>query len=150
MSNLQAITSFLPLSDDIATAGQPRAEQFADIGAAGYDLVVNLAMETSTAFLANERELVEEAGMRYIALPVEWEAPSKADFQQFAEILEANKSSKVFVHCALNMRVSAFMYLYRILHEGVEEYDAARDLHRIWVPNAVWASFIESILPKPC
>ncbi len=149
MSNLQAIPNFLPLSDNVVTAGQPRAEQFADIGAAGFDVVVNLAMPTSTAFIANERELVEAAGMQYFYIPVEWDAPTKADFEQFAELMKANQNRKVFVHCALNMRVSAFMYLYRILHEGMEEYDAARDLHKLWVPNPVWASFIESMLPRP-
>ena len=48
----------------------------------------------------------------------------------------------MFVHCAANMRVSAFMFLYRVLYQRTAVADAERDLRAIWEPNEVWSHFI--------
>jgi hypothetical protein len=44
------------------------------------------------------------------------------------------------------MRASAFVYLYRTLHEGVSEEQALEDMARIWDPmgQAQWAHLIEA------
>jgi len=52
----------------------------------------------------------------------------------------------VFVHCAANMRVSAFMYLYRLIHERLSDEQAKSDLHRIWTPNDTWQAFIQQVI----
>jgi hypothetical protein len=43
------------------------------------------------------------------------------------------------------MRVSAFMYLYRQLYEGVSETVARQDLHQIWQPNPTWQAFMQTV-----
>jgi hypothetical protein len=50
------------------------------------------------------------------------------------------------VHCALNLRVSAFVFLWRVLHRSVNLADAARDLYSVWTPDAVWSRFISEQL----
>ena len=140
------IYNFLELSDDIATAGQPTEAQMAAIQAAGYRVVINLALPSSTNALPNEQAIVEAQGMMYIHIPVVWEEPTLADVQQFFGVMQARAGAPVFVHCAMNMRVSAFMYLYRRLCEGVDETIAQRDLHTIWVPNDRWQAFIEQVI----
>src|SRR4028118_68134 len=132
---LEAICNYLELSDSVATAGQPTAEQFDAIKAAGFDLVINLAMPNSTNALPNEREIVESHGMRSIQLPVMWDAPHIEDAQRFFDVMDANQNKRVFVHCALNMRVSAFMYLHRTLNLGTSHEAAQQDLNRLWQPN---------------
>jgi hypothetical protein len=52
----------------------------------------------------------------------------------------------VFVHCAANMRVSAFVFLHRVLHHHVSKAEAEGDLHAIWKPDAVWSQFIQDQL----
>jgi protein tyrosine phosphatase (PTP) superfamily phosphohydrolase (DUF442 family) len=81
--------------------------------------------------------------MDYVHIPVSFEAPAVDDARQFFRAMDVNSSRKVFVHCAMNMRVSAFMYLYRTVREKLEPEDAANELHRLWVPNAVWQQFID-------
>jgi hypothetical protein len=44
------------------------------------------------------------------------------------------------------MRVSAFLFLYRVLHQDVAIPDAERDLHAIWQPDEVWTKFIQTQL----
>jgi protein tyrosine phosphatase (PTP) superfamily phosphohydrolase (DUF442 family) len=142
---LTDIYNYLPISDRLATAGQPTADQFAAIAQADFAVVINLAMPTSTNALPDEPAVVEAQGMTYCPIPVEWEHPTLRDFQQFATVMSQYGEQKVFVHCAMNMRVSAFVYLYRRLR-GVSQEAAAADLAKIWQPNAIWQNFIESVL----
>jgi protein tyrosine phosphatase (PTP) superfamily phosphohydrolase (DUF442 family) len=136
----------LPLSETIATAGQPTVDQFSAIRDADYDLIINLALPTSTHALPNEREIVEALNMTYVHIPVEWEQPTLQDAIAFFDTLQANVDRRIFVHCAMNMRVSAFMFLYRVLYQGVDEQDAIADLHQIWIPNETWQRFMTSVL----
>lgn len=144
--NLQEIYNFLQLSDTIATSGQPTAEQFAAIKQADYQLIVNLALPTSSNALSDEKQIVESQGMQYVHIPVVWENPTLDDVAKFFGVMETNTDRKIFVHCAANMRVSAFMYLFRRIHQGVNDEAATQDLHKIWVPNEVWQKFIQEVL----
>ncbi|MBD0335199.1 MAG: protein tyrosine phosphatase family protein [Cyanobacteria bacterium Co-bin13] len=149
-ASLESIYHFLPISNSvagqlkgaIATAGQPTAEQFEAIRAAGYQVVINLALPTSDNALPQEAALVESLGMQYVPIPVVWEEPTLADLHRFFAVMEANQDKNVFVHCAANMRVSAFVYLYRCLRQGLDEAQARQDLLRIWQPNPIWRRFI--------
>jgi protein tyrosine phosphatase (PTP) superfamily phosphohydrolase (DUF442 family) len=143
---LAAIDYVLKLSDTVTTAGQPTVEQFAAIKAAGYHVVVNLALPSSTNAIPHEQAIVEAQNLVYVHLPVVWEEPTLTDFQQFVSVMQTHDKQRVFVHCAMNMRVSVFMYLYRRLCEGVDETIAAQSLHQIWVPNDRWRSFITQVV----
>jgi protein tyrosine phosphatase (PTP) superfamily phosphohydrolase (DUF442 family) len=140
------IPDFLPLSPVLATSGQPSAEQFGAIAAAGYERVINLAMPSSTNWLAVEPEVVAGQGMTYVHIPVEWENPTLADWDRMVAELEAEADRKIWVHCAKNMRVSAFIYLYHRITKGYGDEVSRRYLEQIWVPNAVWQGFIEAAL----
>lgn len=148
MSNnrIENIYNFLELSDAIATSGQPTEEQFSAIKEAGYQVVVNLALPESPNALPDEKKVVEAQGMQYVHIPVFWDNPTTEDVTRFFSVMEANADKNIFVHCAANMRVSAFMYLYRRLHERMSEEDARKDLHQIWVPNEMWQKFIEQMI----
>lgn len=145
-SSLEAIPHYLRLSDRIGTAGQPSTEQFAAIQKAGYDVVVNLRPPADT--LPDECALVEGNGMAYVSIPVIWNAPTIENVERLFAVMQANEDRRVFVHCAMNMRVSAFMYLYRIVKQNVAPEVAVQDLHRIWEPNPTWQHLIEQVLEQ--
>jgi len=142
---LEAIYRYLPISPTLATAGQPTADQFADIQQAGFAAVVNLALPTSDNALPDERSRVASLGLLYQAIPVVWEQPTLDDFQQFQQVMTAWSDRPVFVHCAANLRVSTFVYLHRRL-SGVPAAEAATALHQIWTPNPIWQQFIQTVL----
>ena len=79
-------------------------------------------------------------------IPVDFKAPAAGDFGAFRRVMEAFDDRPVFVHCAANMRVSAFVFLYRVLCEQVPVSEAERDLHAIWQPDEVWSRFIREQL----
>jgi protein tyrosine phosphatase (PTP) superfamily phosphohydrolase (DUF442 family) len=138
------IVNFLQLSDRLATSGQPTIDQYPAIAAAGYQVVINLALIDSPSALADELTIASNLGLEYIHLPVIWTEPTLADFQEFMNIMAKYSTQKVFVHCAANKRVSAFLYLYRQLVEGIDELTAYQDLVKIWIPNPIWQDFIDS------
>lgn len=146
--DLQQIYQFLAISEAIATAGQPTAEQFTAIQQAGYQVVINLALPTSDGALPDEAGLVRQLGMEYIAIPVAWEQPTPEDCDRFFAALDQHHDQRIFVHCAANMRVSAFMYLYRRLRQATDEAIAQADLQRIWQPNTTWQALIDGYLQK--
>ena len=143
---IQDIYQFLELTDQIGTAGQPREEQISDIAAAGYQAVVNIALHDADYSLKDERSLVEAHEMEYHHIPVIWQNPQPENLEDFFRLMDSLQGKKVFVHCAANMRVSAFMALYRILRLGWEPENAFIDLHRIWTPDGLWKDFIEQAL----
>ena len=145
-SALTGITAFRSLGDKIGTAGQPTAEQFPAIRDAGFEAVINLALPTSTNAIGNEGSIVTALGMAYVHIPVDFQAPSERDFQAFARIMNVFEGRSVFVHCAMNMRVSAFMFLYRVTQKGVPATVAEKDMHAIWEPDEIWSRFISKII----
>ncbi|HUS23793.1 MAG TPA: protein tyrosine phosphatase family protein [Candidatus Binatia bacterium] len=134
------------MGERFGTAGQPAAEQFELIKADGYQAVVNLARPDSTDALPEERTLVTGLGLAYAHIPVDFGAPTQQDLQQFFAVLDRHEGKRVFVHCAANKRVSAFMFLYRVKKLRVPVPEAEMALHRIWVPDAVWQDFIDRML----
>jgi len=145
---MPAMINFLRLDSRLVTAGQPQRLHFAGLAQAGYQAVINLAAPTSPNFLADEAAVCAQHGLDYLHLPVSWEAPEEEQLERFLAAMEAWKDRKLLVHCALNMRVSAFMFLWRVLRLGHTVEAASQDLHRIWTPEPAWQSFIERVLQR--
>jgi protein tyrosine phosphatase (PTP) superfamily phosphohydrolase (DUF442 family) len=143
---LSEIYSFRAVGERLGTAGQPTEGQFRMVREAGFEAVINLALPTSDNALANEGSVVTGLGMSYVHIPVDFKAPTPQDFRAFCRVMEAFDDRRVFVHCAANMRVSAFVFLYRVLCQRVAISVAERDLHAIWQPNEAWSRFIQNQL----
>lgn len=131
--------------DWLWTSGQLTGRDIAALPALGIEAVVNLAVPTSTNALPGEAELVTGMGLAYVQIPVDWEKPSPEQFNQFVGVLEAFSGRKVWVHCAMNMRVSVFIYLYRRHVLGENEEEAGFPMRAVWKPNAIWQAFIAQI-----
>jgi protein tyrosine phosphatase (PTP) superfamily phosphohydrolase (DUF442 family) len=146
---LSEIYSFRPIGDKLGTAGQPTETQLRLVREAGFQAVINLALPTSDNALPNEGSVVTGLGMSYVHIPVNFKAPTSQDFRSFCRVMEAFNDRPVFVHCAANMRVSAFVFLYRVLHQRIPRPEAERDLHAIWQPDEIWIRFIQDQLKRP-
>ena len=134
---LTDIYNYYPLPEGLGSSGQPSPKQFADIRAAGFDVVLNLAMPTSENALAEEGRLVSETGMTYVHIPVPWEAPNAEHLKQFFAVVDAMRAQgqEVWVHCAANYRASAFVYKYLTLRQGLSPEQASTPLLAQWLPQ---------------
>ena len=147
--SLEGIFNVLPITNSILTSGQPTEAQLQCVRDAGYRHVINLAPQGIENALPDERRSLEALGMQYVHIPVDFKNPTEAHFVEFCEALQGLGETKVLVHCAANMRVSAFMFRYRrdILHEPTDRL--LEDLHKIWEPFGVWKKFIAAPTSSP-
>lgn len=140
---MDQITNFLQINNYIYTAGQPAADQFIQLKPLNIKTVINLALPTTDGAINNEAEIITLMGMTYIQIPVDFQHPQICELTRFYKAMELGLDEPVFIHCMLNMRVSVFLYLYRIniLKDSAET--AWKDVLKIWEPDEIWASFIK-------
>ena len=138
---LSDINNYFALPFSIGTSGQPTTNQVKDIRAAGFDVVINLAMPDSENALPNEGALVSENGMTYVHIPVPWDAPNASHLSQFFGVMDAMlaQDKNVWVHCAANYRASAFTYKYLTMNHGLSEPESTTPLLR-HLDSSTWRS----------
>jgi len=153
MQPLEQIYHYEQLTDQIGCSGQPAREQFKLIHDAGYRAVVNLALPTSDNAIPEEGSIVTGLDMGYYHIPVKFDAPTLADLKTFFGVMRALDGGKVCVHCAVNARVSAFLYHYLRYEKQLDESAARTRLLDRWEPGMddVWRSFLkierDSVMP---
>jgi protein tyrosine phosphatase (PTP) superfamily phosphohydrolase (DUF442 family) len=147
-TTLAEIYNFRTLGGSLGTSGQPSKDQFRIIHDAAFEAVINLALPTSDNAVADEGAIITELGMCYLHLPVDFKAPSSRDFDTFCRLMNAFEGRRVFVHCVANMRVSAFLFLYRVLYQHADLKEAKQEMHSIWQPDLVWSRFLEHELKR--
>jgi uncharacterized protein (TIGR01244 family) len=146
---MHRICNLLPIDERLMTAGQPTQDQLAAVAQAGFEVVINLALHDDPRYsLPDEAGLVRSLGLQYIHIPVQFGAPSDEDLQRFCDAMDAARGCKVFVHCAANKRVTAFLGLYRVLRLQWSEAQAFDAMRSIWEPDAVWSAFIARTLAR--
>jgi len=144
-----AIANYRPIDARLATSGQPNEQQLAAIAAEGYEVIINLALHDDPRYsLSDETGTVRSLGLEYVHIPVKFDAPTVQDLRAFFEAMERHARRRVWVHCAANMRVTAFLGLFRVLRQGYSQERAFEPMDSVWKPNAVWAAFIASQLAE--
>ncbi len=143
---LEKIINFYQIDGNIATSGQPKAEQFKDISTEGYEVVVNLSLCDSPTAVKDENSIISNLNMTYVHIPVDFKTPVLEDLEHFFEHMEQHKNKKIFIHCVMNWRVSAFMFLYHTIKCQVPVTDALQHMNAVWQPDPVWQEFIENAL----
>lgn len=144
VATLAEIYHFEQMTSRIGSSGQPLADQFSLIAEAGYRGVINLAMPDSDNAIPTEGRVVSALGMAYHHIPVPFDAPDVHHLGLFCKVMRAHAGDRVWVHCVVNARVSAFLYQYLRLVEGVEEEHAKSELLKRWLPSmdSVWLDFL--------
>jgi protein tyrosine phosphatase (PTP) superfamily phosphohydrolase (DUF442 family) len=140
--------NYVAATERLHTAGQPSAATLATLGEQGFELVVNLAPPSSSGAVPEEGKLIAEDGPTYVNIPVSWQQPTYEDFELFSAVMNGARDRKVLVHCQLNMRASAFTFLYRVVHEHVPPEEAMTALRAVWIPRDQWATFTADVLKR--
>ena len=134
--------------DWLWTSGQLSERDIRLLPALGITAVINLAPPTSSNALPGEAEAITRQGLNYAQIPVDWEMPRPEQFTLFVGLLGALSGQKVWVHCAKNMRVSAFTYLYRKLILAQDDEHARFPMREIWQANPTWQAFIDEVCAR--
>jgi protein tyrosine phosphatase (PTP) superfamily phosphohydrolase (DUF442 family) len=142
-NKLTSVYNYLQINPNLATSGQPTANQLNTIKAAGYTKIINLAPDTAENSVTDEASILAKIGIDYINIPVDFRAPSEQDFKHFVTHMKSHQTQKIWVHCAANIRVSCFIFKYRTAILGENKLLAEACLKKIWQPNKVWKKFID-------
>lgn len=140
--SIEGITNYKSVTENLASSGQPDDMQFKEIAAAGYEVVINLAMPNSDNAIPEEGYIVTARKMVYVHLPVPFEAPTVEHLRSFFALMAAFEGKKCWLHCAVNYRVSAFLYQYFRLVRNVNAEEAKKVIIAAWNPDQVWRDFM--------
>lgn len=145
--SLDKAYNYRQVSEQVATAGRVEPEQLATLDASGVEVVINLMPDSSQYAVPGERDIVEGQGVEYRYLPVDFAAPTLADYRQFEQLMDAVGARKVLIHCAANWRVSAFYSRYAIARGIWSLPEADAFMLSIWRPeeHPPWARLLEEI-----
>jgi protein tyrosine phosphatase (PTP) superfamily phosphohydrolase (DUF442 family) len=130
------------ISPKLTTSGQPTREALAGLAAQGFEAVIYLAPPTVSDAVRDEPLIVGRQGLVFVNLPIDFEKPTARDAETFAAVLAALRERKVLVHCQVNMRASAMVFLYRATHAKEDARLAYESVSRVWNPNRAWRGLI--------
>ena len=142
---LNGICNLVDVEGVFATAGQPSEEHLRELAAHGFSAVVNLGLLDSRYCLSDEAASVATLGMSYHHIPVNFQNPTDADFDRFREVMNSLRGKAVFVHCAMNYRVSCFTALFGESELGWSRTQADAYIGRVWEPNETWNRFLARV-----
>ncbi|WP_121626805.1 protein tyrosine phosphatase family protein [Poseidonibacter antarcticus] len=145
---MEEILNYIKINELISTSGQPSVEQFKEIAQNDFEVVINLALHDASNAIENEDKIVTDLEMAYFHIPVDFDNPKPSDVKLFLNTLQALGANKVWVHCALNYRVSAFMYIYHkyVLQTAFDDINIS--LFQEWLPDTKWQEIIKISLEE--
>lgn len=138
----------LPISAQLVTSGQPTAGALAKLKEQGFDAVIYLAPTTVSDAVADEKSIVEKQGLMWVNIPIEFQQPRAADFEQFVTTVKSMAGKKILVHCQVNMRASSMVFLYRTVVNQESPEKAYESVIKVWSPSGVWKDLIVTQLAQ--
>jgi len=138
--------NFVQWRPGLSSSAQPNALYLARAKAIGYDAVINLAPPQSYGSIATESAIVTGQGVGYLDIPVDFRRPTAEQFKVFVDEMKQRSGQNVLVHCQVNMRASAFVFLYRVIQENAPVDEAVGKLTGVWIPDRIWKKFIDDTL----
>ena len=111
------IDNFGRIDPNYYRGAQPRGRDYADLAALGIKTVINLTSDDASA---DEKGMVEQAGMKYLQIPMTTHAvPTVAQLTEFFKVVNDAASQPVYVHCVGGKhRTGVMTAAYRINHDG--------------------------------
>jgi len=142
------IYNYIPIDENVATAGQPTAAQFREAREAGLTVVINLAPDGLETLLAGEEGLLQSLGIEYHHIPVKWADPRIEELERFEALMGSLAGQPTLIHCQANYRVTAFYAMYATAKLGWDDERADSLIDCIWRArenyemDATWKEFI--------
>jgi len=134
------------IDDRVTTSGLVPPDALTELRGDGIDAVIDLLPATVDHAVAGEDDIVRGQGIDYVAIPVDFDAPTHADFEAFVAAMDAHDGQRVHVHCAANYRVSAFYALYAELRGRWTREQADAFVADLWNPAdyPAWSALIRT------
>ncbi|MCU0623140.1 MAG: sulfur transferase domain-containing protein [Gemmatimonadaceae bacterium] len=122
---------------NVVTGGQPSAADIAALGAAGVKTVLDLRMPHEGRGF-DEAHVVEQAGMRYVNVPVQGMVSDDA-FATVRRELQQSATTPLLYHCASANRVGGLMIPYLMLDLKQDQATALKAAQQVGLRDGMIA-----------
>jgi len=145
---LRGLPNFGRVTDNLYRGGQPTLDGFSSLRAMGVGMVVNFRDERAETEI--EKRQVESLGIKYVGIPFSANhKPPTNQIVEFLDLLRANPSTKIFVHCRRGAdRTGLMIAAYRVSIEHQPVTDAVSEMHRFhydWLFRPQLKRYIDSL-----
>ena len=153
------IRNFLRLNEQVCTGGQPTLEELEKLKREGVRGILNLRRPTEKQTLvpggepipydaAAEAAEAQRLGLQYFNIPVDGEAPTDAQVEDFLKITADEANRPLFIHCASANRVGGFWMIRRVLVDGWSVDEAEKEARRIGLRNPKTEAFARDYIAR--
>jgi uncharacterized protein (TIGR01244 family) len=118
----------------LAISGLPTEAGLNELAALGIRTVVDLRAPEEG--VADERRVVEAAGLRYVSAPVTPESFRREDVEAVARVLDDSASRPVLLHCASGNRAAGVWTAWQVLLKRRSLADAEQEGRRLGLTSA--------------
>ncbi len=148
--------NFYSFSDNVITSGQPKQALLETAAEDNIKVVINIVPETEGIYNPNEAKILEEQGIKYFHVPVNWRSPKESELQAFLDVMDSVGDQKTLVHCWANARASALVYAHRVSKAPETQEEELERLKKVWSEvagyslenNQTWMKFLGDNVPK--
>jgi uncharacterized protein (TIGR01244 family) len=114
-ASVPGIVNFSKVETTVACAGATSPSALAEVKKMGYNSVINLRTAGEKGFdMDAEAAAAKDAGITYIHLPFNGEAPDPAVVDSFLKAITDKANQPAFIHCASANRAAALWMIKRI------------------------------------
>jgi tyrosine-protein phosphatase SIW14 len=111
------IDNFGRVNPNYFRGAQPKGQDYADLAALGVKTLINLTSDDADA---TEKAMVEQAGLRYVQIPMSThEPPTSTQLTEFLALVHDPANQPVYVHCVGGRhRTGVMTAAYRMTQDG--------------------------------
>lgn len=139
------IANYTRVDAIVACGGATEPDAFAALAADGFRSVINLRLASEPG-VAEEAAFVEAAGLIYIHLPMDGNAPDEAVAEAFLEAVAHPAHQPAYVHCASANRVGAVWAIKRVVRDGWTRERALDEAQAIGLKSPTMLAYVHRVL----
>jgi uncharacterized protein (TIGR01244 family) len=137
------IPNYQLVQKDLATGGQPTPAGLGELKALGFRTVINLMTEAEGT--QAERDAVQAAGLRYVAVPITPDRFRREDVEAIARVLDDPEARPILLHCASGNRVGAVWTVWQVT-KGRAYADAEAEGRKIGLRSPGMVAAVRRVL----
>jgi len=141
-STIEGITNFAQVETTVACAGAVTPAAVAGIKKMGFASIINLRLDNEKgADIDAEAAAAKAAGINFVHLPLNGNAPDPAVADRFLKIIAEPANQPAFIHCASGNRAAALWLIKRVLIDGWDNDRALEEAGQLGAISPVMKTF---------